>query len=177
MDFGAPWSLRLVFVSLGAGALLLIVAWLLWRQRHLHYALRATAATLPLVILVGAALNAVLGYRLDEDGLHVRRLLWTTPVDLGGLLAAERDPDAMKGSRREWGNGGLFSFTGRYRSDRLGPYNAYVTDLRRTVVLHLGDRTVVVSPTDPAGFLQRLRTHPVGYHLPRPSASPHPAPD
>ena len=49
----------------------------------------------------------------------------------------------MRRGIRTFGNGGGFSFTGFYYNQRLRSYRAFVTDLRRTVVLRYAARTVV----------------------------------
>jgi hypothetical protein len=53
-----------------------------------------------------------------------------------------------------FGNGGLFSFTGVFRSPKLGRYRAYVTDPARTVILRFAERIAVVSPEDPDAFVR-----------------------
>ncbi|MBI4914486.1 MAG: hypothetical protein HY825_01440 [Acidobacteria bacterium] len=110
----------------------------------------------PLIALV-AALFVVVAYDVDGTELGVQRLLWSTRIPLTGIAAAWHDPNAMKCSLRLFGNGGLYSITGLFRSKALGSYRAYVTDPGRAVVLRLPDRTVVVSPDDPGAFLEGLR--------------------
>ena len=117
-------------------------------------------AALPLLTLPGAALFVIRGYALEAGHLAIRRLLWTTRLPLAGLQAVEVLPGAMRGSLRLFGNGGLFSFTGLYRSRPLGNYRAFVTDLNRTVVLRFVNRTVVVSPGDPGAFAAGLAPRP-----------------
>ncbi|VGO17923.1 hypothetical protein PDESU_06525 [Pontiella desulfatans] len=63
----------------------------------------------------------------------------------------------MKGSIRLCGNGGLFSFTGLYRNKKLGNYRVFVNDLNRAVVLRFSKRTTVVTPDDPAAFVERVK--------------------
>jgi len=113
------------------------------------------AATLPLIAL-GAALFVVRGYDLGTRELRIRRLLWSTRIPLDGLSAAAHDPAAMRRSMRLFGNGGLYSYTGLFRSRELGRYRAFVTDPKRAVVLKLPKRTVVISPASPESFLQHL---------------------
>ena len=62
----------------------------------------------------------------------------------------------MTGSIRTMGNGGLFSFSGRYRSRKLGSFRAYVTDLRNCVVLKLAEQVIVISPENPEMFVEIL---------------------
>jgi hypothetical protein len=80
-------------------------------------------------------------------------LFWATPLSLAGLQSASYEPRAMRWSLRTFGNGGFFSFSGFYRNRRLGAYRAFVTDLKRTVVLRFLTRTIVVSPAAPEQFV------------------------
>ncbi|HKI85305.1 MAG TPA: PH domain-containing protein [Thermoanaerobaculia bacterium] len=117
---------------------------------------------LPLVVgssafvLVACALFTIRGYRLDATAIYVQRLLWETRIPLRGLTTAWASGDAMKGSIRLAGNGGAFSFSGLYRSKRLGRYRAFVTAPALSVVLELADKTVVITPDSPQRFLDRL---------------------
>ncbi|HSP42441.1 MAG TPA: PH domain-containing protein [Luteolibacter sp.] len=97
------------------------------------------------------------GYVITEDAILIRRLFWTTRLDCAGLKSVDSVPNAMRRSLRTFGNGGGFSVTGWYWSKSLGFYRAFVTDLNRTVVLRFANRTVVVSPDDPEGFVNELK--------------------
>lgn len=115
-------------------------------------------AFLPLLVALIAALFVVTAYDVEGTELRVRRLLWSTRVPLAGLVRAWHDPEAMKRSIRLFGNGGLYSVTGLFQNQSLGRYRAFVTDPTRAVVLELPKRPVVISPADPAAFLQLLST-------------------
>lgn len=112
------------------------------------------AAILPMLVLVIALFFMVRGYVVTADEILVRRLLWSTRFERAKLQSASIEPDALRGSIRLFGNGGLFSFTGVFRSPRLGRYRAYLTDPARTVILRFADRIVVVSPEDPEAFVR-----------------------
>lgn len=155
--FRAPWGWPLILVSafstvllLGASGAVLVAA----RFRGLEMLF----GLCPLLVLLGTLPFTVLGYRLESGRLYVQRLLWMTEVSLDGLQSVEVDPNAMKGSLRSFGNGGLFSVSGWYYSKALGKYRAWVTDLRRTVVLRFEGRAIVVSPDDPERFAKVLKT-------------------
>ena len=62
----------------------------------------------------------------------------------------------MRGSLRLFGNGGIFSITGLFRNRALGNYRAFVTDLKRTVVLRFPERIIVVSPECPEKFVAEI---------------------
>ena len=147
--YKAPWSKLLIIISslvaaLGAG----IAIGIIWSG---HEGL-PWVAVLPIAIVAGSALFTIRGYTVTADALLIHRLFWKTRLPLGGLESVLFEPDAMLGSIRLWGNGGLFSFTGLFRNKTLGSYHAFATDLRRTVVLRFPSRTVVVSPAAPETF-------------------------
>ena len=102
-------------------------------------------------------LFGVTGYELRGMELIVYRRLGPKRFSLGTLQKAYADPHALRGSLRVLGNGGLFCFCGWFWNRKLGVYRAYVTNLRRCVVLVRTDRTLVISPEDPQRFLNALR--------------------
>jgi hypothetical protein len=108
------------------------------------------------LLFLGAALFVVRGYAVTSGELAIQRLLWTTRLPLAGLQSAEVSPDIMRGSLRLFGNGGMLSITGLYRNRALGNYRAFVTDLKRTVVLRFPKRTIVISPENPEQFVTEI---------------------
>lgn len=114
------------------------------------------AALIPIALLTGCALFLIRGYTVEAGGLTIRRLFWTHRVPLEGLQEVRWDPEAMRGSVRLFGNGGVFSFSGLFWNRKLGKYRAFVTDPSRAVVLRLSRRTVVVSPADPEAFIREV---------------------
>lgn len=113
-------------------------------------------ALLPLAIIAGGALFTIRGYTVTPDAVWVHRLFWKTRLSLTGLQSARFEPDAMSGSIRIFGNGGLFSFSGFFRNKTLGTYRAIVTDPHLTVVLRFSSRTMVVSPSTPEDFVHEI---------------------
>lgn len=114
-------------------------------------------ASLPALIVGASALFTVREYTVTPDALIIRRPIRSIRIARADIREALDRPDAMRGSLRLWGNGGLFSFSGIYRNAELGNYRAYATDLSRTVVLRTADgRTYVLSPADPAAFVRDL---------------------
>lgn len=158
MEFTAPWGTMLKVISTLTTILLLGV--------FVGMALSGRASSpleiflyllIPVLILLGGLLFVVRGYRLTGEGLAVRRLLWNTRVGLGVVKSVEYDPKAMTGAIRTWGNGGLFSFSGRFRSGRLGPFKAWVNDYGNCVIIEALSGTLVVSPGDPQRFAEAVR--------------------
>ena len=156
MRFDAPWAKLVKLVSVVASAILLFVAYDVGRRVAGGW-LWYLAVVGPLLILAGALLFTVRGYRLEPTRLLVQRLLWSTPIQLAGLEGVRHDPAAMKRSLRLFGNGGMFAIAGLFSNKRLGRYRAFATDPRNSVVLDFGDRKIVVTPGKPEEFLRRLR--------------------
>lgn len=159
----APWSLSLKLVSalgtvaLAAAAVALLVAVPGKASQPFAESSGIVVAMLPVAVLAGALLFVVRGYEVDGRMLRVRRLLWSTSIDLDGLERVWSEPAAMKRSIRLFGNGGLFSITGLFRNATLGRYRAFVTDPGRAVVLRAASRVTIVSPADPEAFVAELR--------------------
>ena len=156
--FRAPWGRTLIVVSILTSAVCIGATVLLWTSRvpELPHQLAFWLGLLPAALFVGCLLTIVRGYTLTPDTLFIQRLCWRTRVPLHGLLSVVAAPDAMRRSLRLCGNGGVFSFTGLYRSHALGSYRAFVTDLHRTVVMRFPRRTIVVSPDQPEVFVRSV---------------------
>lgn len=156
----APWSGLLKSTSIVASLSLVaagcVVARAVPAMGGSHLLSGLIACSLPAIALA-TALFVVIDYQIDGARLNIRRLLWYTRIDLAALQEVRADPDVLRGSIRTAGNGGLFSFTGYYRNQRLGSYEAYVTDWKHAVTLRLARRVIVVSPADPAWFVIELR--------------------
>ncbi len=154
--FAAPWGAKLSIATLiGIVALLglpVAVAFVpaggaapMW--------LVAAIAAVDLAVLAVTALFLIRGYRLDDRGLHVERLLWADRLPLAGVRRAWPDPEAMSRSLRLFGNSGFVCIAGLFSNRKLGRYRAFATDPRRAVVLQSAERTVVVTPDEPLRFL------------------------
>ncbi len=156
--FAAPWSRLLKSISVLGTILLAGIPLLILRVAPpLPGGLTMAVAGLPLAILAACLIYTVRGYELAGGELLIHRLLWPTRVSLDGLRSVELDPEALQGSLRLFGNGGLFSFSGWFRNKSLGVYRAYVTDHRRAVILTWDERRIVVSPEPPERFVEALR--------------------
>jgi hypothetical protein len=150
----APWALPLIISS--ALATTACVAVSLYVLNTADDAER-WLFVLPLLVLFVAALFTIRGYELTPDYLRVYRLLWSTRVPLAGLQSAEYDPNAVHKSSRSFGNGGLFSISGYFRSKQIGKYRAFMTHPMLAVVLTFAEQKIVVSPGIPEAFIRQLR--------------------
>jgi hypothetical protein len=161
----APWPAGLKVTSALATAILVGSSYILARavprgtRVPFAEAFGTGITVIPVAVALISLLFVVSGYELGPEELLVQRLFWSTRVSLSGISRAVHDPAAMKHSLRLFGNGGLFAVTGIYRNRTLGRYRAFATDPRRSVVLFLPGRILVVTPADPAGFLGALKTY------------------
>ncbi|MDZ7828788.1 MAG: PH domain-containing protein [Halofilum sp. (in: g-proteobacteria)] len=156
-EYSAPWGTALKTMSGLFTLLLLGIAWLGIRtEADMGAIWYASMVGMPLLLLAIGLNYTVLGYRLTPDRLRVRRLGWFSECNLDGLEAVAADSGAMVGSRRVLANGGLFSFSGRFRNKHLGIYRALATDPDRAVILRWSDRTLVITPDDPERFVRQL---------------------
>jgi hypothetical protein len=101
-------------------------------------------------------------YRLREDEIVIERVWLTARLPLAGLLAVESDRDALRGARKIMGNDGLGAYAGRFRSQKLGKFRAYVSDPDCAVVLRWPDRCLVVSPSQTGEFIDAVRARLAG---------------
>jgi hypothetical protein len=141
ISFGSGDALRVV----GVGMVPPWIGWLL--------------VVVPLLTLMGSAAFMVRGYVLRDVSLIIKRLGWESRLDLSRLTSATVDPNAVEGSLRIFANGGFFAFTGWFRNKKLGVYRAFATDTKRTVVLRLSGKTVVITPDDPQKFVAEINSN------------------
>lgn len=91
------------------------------------------------------------------NSVFVQQLGWHSRVDLSDLVSVDVDPAAMKKSLRTCGNGGLFSFSGRFRNKKLGSCRAFATVPNRSVVMRFPNRVVIMTPNNPDAFESEIR--------------------
>jgi hypothetical protein len=150
MTFEAPWGRELKLMTLFGLAVI-----------GVPIVVQLTLGAWFVAVLMGAILAVILaycvrGYELAPGVLRIRRLFWDTAWPLDETTRAEVRPQAMRGSWRRWGNGGLFAITGIFSGSGLGRYHAFVTDPARTVVITTGKGIVVVSPDRPQAFVEAI---------------------
>ncbi len=158
----ATWSRSLWLTSTFATLVLGIAAplayWGIILSTRVPQIIGVGVVSLAGALLLGTALFVVRGYVIDGHVLYVQRLMFSTKLPISGLHGIWRDPTACKGSVRLYGNAGLFAFTGLYRSDSLGMYQLFGTDLNKSVVLKLAHHVIVITPAAPEEFIAQVRS-------------------
>ncbi len=158
--YAAPWGRRIWLITGAVSLLGLVFAlvlplilparnpgerWLVW--------LTAPAV---LLIVAGTSLWMVRRFELTDEAIVVRRSFWANRIPLQGIASVEIDARACEKAWKTLGNDGLFAMHGRFRSKRLGKFQAYVTDPAQAVVLKVPGDTIVISPAHPRQFVNEL---------------------
>ncbi|MGB0370201.1 MAG: PH domain-containing protein [Opitutales bacterium] len=109
------------------------------------------------IILILAYFLGVAGYSIREGQLLVHRAGWSKRFPLEKLEDLQVEPDAMMGSIRLFGIGGLFGYIGYFRNGLLGTYRVYATDPKKAVIARFDGKTIVITPDDPDAFVASVR--------------------
>ena len=157
MKFKAPWGIKITCMTLAVSLLLLgIPTYILFISPGKNT--YGISIYIPILLLLGPLLFIIRGYTITGNTLFVHRLIWSSRIDLSGLVSVEINPEAMSYSIRTFGIGGLFSISGLFRNKTLGSYRAYATDPKRAVVLKYKKRTIVLTPDRPDVFAARIES-------------------
>lgn len=164
--FKAPWGRTLLIISILTTLVMLGAAIILSLGQHQPWfislppiPIRALTITAIMLMPLGALPFIIRGYVITADGILIRRLWWNTVLPFDDIRSVQAEPLALSSSFRTCGNGGLYSFTGFYWSKQLGHFRAYVTDLNRTVIVRMKNRTAVLSPEDPEAFARTVESY------------------
>lgn len=104
------------------------------------------------VLALALRFTQPIAYRIEDDGLVIERRRGQTRIPGAVTPHVEK---ATLGLRL--GTGGLYGYRGRFRVNGAGWARASVTDVRRSVLIRVDGRPVVLSPVDPAGFVEVVR--------------------
>ncbi len=169
--YAAPWGRRIWLIT-GAVTLFglvfaLVLPWSLPVRNPDERRVLWLVAPVALLIVAGSSFWMIRGFELTSDTLIVHRSFWSNRIPLAAIQSAGLDARACEGAMKTLGNDGLFAMHGRFRSKRLGKFQAYVTDPANSVVLKLASDTIVISPANPRQFLSELNRRLAHFKEPR----------
>jgi hypothetical protein len=118
---------------------------------------------LPLAVLMSCIdlvcfLTAPVAYELDRGVLTI--VMRAGRRSFGPVVACSRVESKPSLTLRLWGNGGVFAGTGIYWNRTWGVFRAYVTagSYADYVLVQTQDKKVLISPEDPAAFVEACRS-------------------
>ncbi len=158
--FGAPWDRQLLTSTIALLAVIAVTA-IAGVSGALKANLRGIAAAVSVfsaAVAVGAWALAPRGFAIGEGRLRILRNGWpSTDIRLDAIRSvALLDPDALRGSLKLLGMGGLFGYYGVFRSPVLGSYRLHATRGGGLVLVRAEGRTLVLTPEPPDGFAEAL---------------------
>ncbi|TRY33888.1 helix-turn-helix domain-containing protein [Aliiglaciecola sp. M165] len=92
---------------------------------------------------------SIQGYSVIDNRLLIHHIGWSSNFDLSSLSSIEVNPYVMMGAIRIFGVSALFVSTGRFRSNVIGKFKAYITNPKNGLVLRFDDEQIVITPDDP----------------------------
>jgi len=109
-------------------------------------------------LLVGCYLRSPVAYEITpDDKLIVQFRLGSRAF--GGVKKVAPVAKPVSFTIRLWGNGGLFALTGIYWNRTYGRFRAYVTNLKKLVLVELMDgKKIVISPENIEEWTQQQLT-------------------
>jgi hypothetical protein len=110
------------------------------------------------LVLAGSYAWSPRSYSISQRSILVKRLIAAVRIPLDGIREARiATADDFRDCIRTFGNGGLFGYSGLFRTSKLGSSTWYVTNRSHSVVVITSSKTAVFSPDDVDGFLAAIR--------------------
>jgi hypothetical protein len=118
-----------------------------------------SGAALLLLLTIIFWLYAPLAYAVNSEGITIRRRAGHTKIaanQIAGIRVAS--PEEMQGIIRVFGNGGLFGYTGRYYSRKLGHQRWFCSRRSGLVFIERHNAILtVISPDEPEAFVAAVK--------------------
>jgi hypothetical protein len=111
-----------------------------------------------LLLLFGSMNFRIRAYEIDSGNLIIKIGLTQKEYPLQNLQDARLVDQPFAGCRRIMGVGGLWSNCGLFSSPRWSEFYAYASNTSQGVLLTWPDTKVLVTPTDPASFIQAVKS-------------------
>ncbi len=149
-QYRAPWDFLLIIITSAVVVLLVGV-------NVITASITGIPTIIAIAVVLGCAAFGVYGYSIQDGKIKILRLGWSKDIPINDIKSINYMPNAMLGSIRTFGNGGVFGYIGHFRNGILGNYQAYVTHRIMTVVIRTKDnKHYVISPDDPEQFVSSM---------------------
>ncbi len=158
--FGAPWDRQLLTSTIALLAVIAITA-IVGTAGAIQANLRGIALAVTVFssgVAIGAWALAPRGFAIGDGRLRMLRNGWPSfKVRLEDVRSvAILEPNALNGSLKIFGMGGLFGFYGLFRSPTLGSYRLHATRSGGLVLVRTATHTHVLTPDPPDDFAEAL---------------------
>ena len=154
-EFDAPQD-RFVQTATVLIIITFVILFLIFASAGNNIGLGATTV-IGLLVLVTSYLFAPHGYAIGESEILIRRKVGSVRIPIAEVRSLRHDPSACSlWGVRTFGVSGLFGYFGRFYSNDLGHHTRYATDRDKSIVIE-ADKTFVISPDDPAQFVQIVK--------------------
>jgi len=108
----------------------------LWLKYTLMLVMLAT-----IVIGIG---HMPLRLKADDKTVSVKRAFGSIVIPQSQIVEIRQIAKSdITGSIRTFGSGGLFGYLGRFKSDRLGSYTMYATDMKHLILIRTNEKNYV----------------------------------
>jgi hypothetical protein len=158
--FAAPWDRQLLTSTIALLAVIALTA-IAGTAGALQANLRGIALAVALfssVVAVGAWALAPRGFAIGDGRLRILRNGWPSlEVPLAEIRSVSLlDADALRGSLKLLGMGGLFGYYGIFKSPVLGSYRLHATRGSGLVLVRTQAHNHVLTPEPAEGFVEAL---------------------
>jgi hypothetical protein len=158
--FGAPWDRQLLTSTIALLAVIAVTA-VAGVSGALKVDLRGIALAVSVFsggIAIGGWAFAPRGFTIGDGRLRILKNGWlATSIPLEAIRTVTLlEDNALQGSLKLLGMGGLFGYYGFFRSPTLGAYRLHATRGGGLVLVKTETRTHVLSPEPPDAFVEAL---------------------
>lgn len=156
--FAAPYGKSTKYITIFTILLLAGMALLFFfMNREISYLSAIIFAFLAMGIIFFSYAFSPLSYTLNHKEIKITRMIKSISIPLSGVKDVKFDPPSGNlRAVRLFGSGGLFGYYGRFKSSHLGVHYRYLTDCKRSVVIH-AEKTYVISPDKPEMFVELVK--------------------
>ncbi len=97
-------------------------------------------------------------YLITDNMVIIKRPFGNIRLAIGDITLIEQlGPEQMGFSIRMFASGGLFGYLGIFRSDKLGTYSMWSTNIKDQVLLIVNGKKIVISPSNPQAFVLEVK--------------------
>lgn len=111
------------------------------------------------IIILGSVIFAAayspLSLSIDSDKVTLKKLIGQIVIPLEEIRTVKKiNKNAISGSIRTFGSGGVFGYLGRFKNRNLGKYSMYITERKNLILIKTENRQYVFNCSEPDAFIK-----------------------